>query len=288
MVFQNKPNVAQYFVICFIFMLPFMLPFLFCSNASAIEIQQSMINIKSIDHTFYPSNTNLSNNLNNNFASTLYFAPTHGQIQSMRSLVMNLYSPTEFSKTNKFKFKIYFKISFKDSASFTMALPNCPPGSDGFRIYECDIEQLDQTTILQQLNQYPGPGTGSYLYYWSAITETDVYYVMNLKGYYNNDNLVSRNEIKTQGSFFLVKNTDSALTSDVTVDMFFTPVIVFIDELNPSDEAAQKELESTTNIENQTPQNASGGSSENQLIVITIQTCQSRTTGNIQRSQLIV
>ena len=263
MVFQNKLNVAQYFVICFIFMLSFF----FSSNASAINLH-TWRTVSSAEWLFFGNgSTQTAPTAYNSIISNIQFNPAGQRMQLMSDMKLNLNNSANVSKTKKFKFDTIFSVE-TGSSEITLATPMCPLGKGSFVIDDCYFEELSQVQAVTTFKQFYYSTGGGNLQGWSADDVSGNYfYILHIIGHYNSNNDTSISSINLSRPYFTVYNsfdTQDAYPIDVELTLFFSTIQFYSEDESAEDKAAQKELESTTNIENQTSQNTTGGTSENQ------------------------
>lgn len=233
-------------------------------NTSAINLLESRQPNK-IEYQFTGQSTWESVNIVYNVIDHLYFSPRAQNQQYINNF--RLYFPSyTIEKDTKFKFSVYFQTEVENNNSY-FSSPICPrnTGNEYMTIDDCIIENLDRETYISSINQYPNSNT-AYPYTYFPNSSNVTYYSMTITGHRSGDS-GSIERILTQGPFFFVYNTNpssSPLSVDLTLRMYFGRVIFYTEDNSPQDEAAKKELEGTSNIENQTPENTAGSPSENQ------------------------
>lgn len=181
------------------------------------------------------------------------------RVSTLSLLKINLRNTARVNKNTTIRFKIFFVSSpeFRDSAIF----PSCPRGANNFLIDKCSVTNAE----LEQILMYLGETTPLEPYFseYTVASTLKIYHVMDIEGHFNYEDFTNVSTIETYNTFYTFVNTTEVGFNDNLI-LYIPPIELVIDEENAENEAAEKELEGTSNIENQTPQNTTGGTSENQ------------------------
>ena len=239
------------------------------SNASAIEVYVGSTNPSQITYLFRNDDGNETSqtiNLQSGFTGNIYFNPNSLKYQTMKNLNIQLNNAKQFSKTQRFKFKYYAKVHYEDNYSDSlMSVFNCPDGTNGYRIYYCNVEQLSQSQVINEIRQYPDNSNPQYPYFYGTNTTNDIYYVIEIKGYFNSDSLTTKTIIEFGQPFFLIRNNGSSvLTPLVQINLYFTTIEVFQEEESATEQEQQKELEDRDNLETQSTETSTDASTSSQ------------------------
>lgn len=261
MVLQNKPNVVQYFLLC----ITFLMTFFFCSNASALKKQTvgyryiSTLNWtyrqsggSAVSQTAAAYSFSLIRNISLN--ATPLKVSYIGQPEIVTSSNIPLRTDRQYHHTI-----IFFSEIDRPESTLSSAL--CPR-ADNTVIDRCEIKELSRENYVQNITQYPDPSGVGQFYAGFGANANNIQ-MIEIWGHGKSNQDLTSLTYHSDWLYF-IQNTNSTLDTPVKLTIYFSPIEIYVDAESPSDEAAEKELESTTNIENQTPQNSSGGSSENQ------------------------
>lgn len=267
MVFQNKPNVVKYFL----FFITFLLSLSLFSNASAIReniygIKFNKVNYNTVNPTGTVQDLGLKGGT--------YLPLTYVNIQADSVFEIGRLSP-QFSqsynikKNKKFTYQINIIVGYKNYAGTGYQLSpvpqaQCPVGWSSWTIDKCEVsvEAIDSAIVkLYTQGQIEIPQATQ------LLSEAYSYnrWIINIDGHWRgNDTTVTKFE--TAGTILSIYNPSIITLQnwDLVYTMSFPTFYFFDEEESAEEEAAEKELESSTNIENQTSQNIGGGSSENQ------------------------
>lgn len=230
-----------------------------------IEIKRSA-GISSIVSRNMSTATNTTINLiNNTFANIGGLTPDSNGTIRLAVTQLNLNNQNfQLSRTTKAKFDLFIRIAY--DLPYIMPLYSCPVGNN-VRVSSCTIEQLNTLQWQNSLTEYniqaTPPETGTY---YLSDNEFYQYFVYHIEIYYPNDELTTITQInfQSQTQITTMWQNSQYFSSQVYVTLGFSPLQSYTESLTLEEEQAQKELESTSNIENQTPENTGGSSSENQ------------------------
>lgn len=150
-----------------------------------------------------------------------------------------------------------------DRPESTFSTANCPRAKNTI-IDKCEIKELSRENYIQNIRQYPDPyGVG--MFEAGIGANANNIQMLEIWGHGTTDNVTNLNSLTYFDTwFYILQNTSSTLTSPVNLTIYLSPIEIYTEEESAEEQAAEKELEGTTNIENQTPQNTTGGTSENQ------------------------
>lgn len=245
--------------------IPILSFFLMSHNTLAVDSISNLrfSYISTIDfNTYTPNSTYTNQTLKNNIYSPLYSATINAN-RAMRLSSLVLHPASTLSVTSDDFWDVTISTYLRSSYDSVIdPTPLCPTFSTaGIVIDSCEIIYHDVSINMRELTPINPSSTGL------PATSSNMlqgYYSIELKGHFNSSMDIST--LALSSPFFAVFNMlqEGTVSVDVNYILAFTPLRVYQQTESEEQKAAEKELESTSNIENQTPEDTAGSSSENQ------------------------
>lgn len=130
----------------------------------------------------------------------------------------------------------------------TMLSALCPRANNTF-IDRCEIKELSRENYIQNITQIPDPaGVGQF----NAVIGANANNIQMVEIWGHGKSNQDLTSLTYQGDWlYFIQNTNPSLDAPVKLTIYFSPIEVYTEEENASDEAAEKELEDRNNLESQ-------------------------------------